>query len=319
MIKVLNNPFKHKRRKVQFTVDKRVDNVTVVLKDAATNLRIYSFKAKYLDPSAIYYLEPSTFAQKWVDNFYLEIVNVWGGREGFHVFLSNPDFRPGITIQDKFITFPDTPSDDFNTYCEVFKAQYYLSDIVKPSVGGVVLDIGANIGLASLWFQQFNPSRVVAVEPESETMEHCKLTLQKFDNVEYVQKAVARETGTVEFEVTDNSACNQIKGRLPLSSDKVSVVEVEAININDLIKEHNLDVIDYLKVDCEGGEVDLFDTIDPEYLQNKVKKVVVEYHSQEIREFLKEKLKGFMLEKDISLEYEASMGLLYYYNPKFIK
>lgn len=315
MIKIQNDPYQDKRKRVKFSVAEKIEHATIILRDASTGLRIYSFK-KNLLPELVYYLEPSVFASKWVDNFFLEVYDLEGIQKGKHTFISKPKPYSGVVIQDKFITFPESSSDDYNTYCEVFKAQYYLSDMVKPGVGGVVVDVGANMGLASLWFQQYNPSRIIAIEPEKETMDQCKQLLQKFDNVEFVQKAIARETGTVEFSVCGDSASNQITGYLPHTIvGEEEVVEVESININDLIKEHNLDVIDYLKVDCEGGEIDLFDTIDPDYLQNNVKKIVVEFHTEEGKKFLKEKIKGFVLEKETG----GGIGLLYYFNPKFVK
>jgi hypothetical protein len=53
---------------------------------------------------------------------------------------------------------------------------------------------------------------------------------------------------------------------------------MEGITFKKLINLYNLDKIDFLKTDCEGGEYSIFNDDNFEYIQNNVKKIVGEWH-----------------------------------------
>jgi hypothetical protein len=73
-----------------------------------------------------------------------------------------------------------------------------------------------------------------------------------------------------------------------------------------------------MKVDCEGSELDIFQTIDKEYLKSKVKKIAVEYHSLSIKHNLLDLLSEyFSLENLESAEETKEIGMLYFYNKNF--
>ena len=93
---------------------------------------------------------------------------------------------------------------------------------------------------------------------------------------------------------------------------------VETITINQLISDYDIARIDFLKVDCEGGELDLFRTIDKEYLQNNVGKIAMEYHSKEIYDEVLDILKSnnFIIEDTLG---SNDIGLIYAYNINLIK
>ena len=45
-----------------------------------------------------------------------------------------------------------------------------------------------------------------------------------------------------------------------------------------ILKKKKLDKIDFLKIDCEGGEYEIIEHINKDFLQSKVDKIVLEYH-----------------------------------------
>ena len=65
-------------------------------------------------------------------------------------------------------------------------------------------------------------------------------------------------------------------------------IVVEPININELIESIGSN-IDLLKIDCEGSELDIFESITTENL-NKIRKMIIETHSDYIDTFIKNKL-----------------------------
>ena len=46
---------------------------------------------------------------------------------------------------------------------------------------------------------------------------------------------------------------------------------------SELIEDYSIEQIDFMKIDCEGGEYDIFTDENSEFLQS-VKKIVIEFH-----------------------------------------
>ena len=66
---------------------------------------------------------------------------------------------------------------------------------------------------------------------------------------------------------------------------------MDTININTLFNEFEIDKVDFLKIDCEGGEYDLFIPENMDFIRNKFRKIVGEWHLG--TEDLKEKFRQF--------------------------
>ena len=49
-------------------------------------------------------------------------------------------------------------------------------------------------------------------------------------------------------------------------------------NWGKFLEENNITKIDYLKIDCEGAEYDIIESLDKDYLTNNVNKICLEYH-----------------------------------------
>jgi hypothetical protein len=84
------------------------------------------------------------------------------------------------------------------------------------------------------------------------------------------------------------SATNCLSEYNEIFNNQGTQILVDTININDLIKSIDSN-INLLKIDCEGSELDLFQTITSENL-TKIDKLIIETHSDYIDNFIKEKL-----------------------------
>jgi FkbM family methyltransferase len=219
--------------------------------------------------------------------------------------------------------FPKTSGDvSFVTFMEVMIDEVYNRGNVKVEDGDVVLDVGSNYGFFSLYSADRGASKVVALEPFPPTYECLKENSSCFNQIVTINKAIAEKEGTFEF-VSDPNYCgaNYLLSNSSISEENIfikpgegNVFTVETVTINRIIEEHNLDRIDFLKVDCEGGELDLFRTISDENL-DRVQKTVVEYHTKEIGEFVKSRLEnsGMVFYDPQPI---AKMGLIYAYRPE---
>jgi FkbM family methyltransferase len=202
----------------------------------------------------------------------------------------------------------------FPIVCEIFYDKVYERDFVKVNQGDVVVDIGANYGVFSLYAQQFNPSKVFAMEPIKSTFKCMSDNLKEY-GVTCVNKAIGDEDGFESFAITDvngnNFSLRHSDGYHPSVMNDAEIVETTTFNT--FVNDYDIDRIDFLKVDCEGGELDLFETIDTNFLKSSIKKIAMEYHSSKIKERVIEILtsNGFVIEDSVGM---TEIGLIYAYN-----
>jgi FkbM family methyltransferase len=122
----------------------------------------------------------------------------------------------------------------------------------------LIVDCGANIGTASMYFAQGYPeARIVAVEPAPDNFELlCKNTAG--DPVRPVRAAIASRPGSLTlrdpgagawaYTTTDEVAPGAVIG------------EVEAVTIDQIVRAEPGTTPFILKVDVEGAESELFST-----------------------------------------------------------
>lgn len=140
-----------------------------------------------------------------------------------------------------------------------------------------VFDIGANRGYFTVYAaQKASRGHVTSFEPLQENVAYLKKNNQinNLKNVTVVPKAVSTTNGTTSFYVSSKSGSHSMVSR---SVSKVREIEVETIAIRDVLE--NLESpIDLLKVDIEGGELDVLTNGGNGISLDKVKRIVLEYH-----------------------------------------
>jgi FkbM family methyltransferase len=175
---------------------------------------------------------------------------------------------------------------DYSTFWEIFiHREYDKEPLCVVEEGDVVLDIGANKGFFTLDALQKGASKVYSVEPVKHSYEQIKKLLNDFPNVEPINKAISETNGTITMFVdSDASASNCVTSHGHIFGRDSNKVEVESVNINTLIEQIN-EKINFMKVDCEGSELELFKTISEKNLKN-IDKLVIETHGDEIDKFV---------------------------------
>lgn len=128
-----------------------------------------------------------------------------------------------------------------------------------------VLDLGANIGLASVWFSNAYSSYVTAVEPLPSNADLARKNfMQNRVAGEIIQAAVGPEDGVGWIEI----GLQPNLGRLATYGMEVSVV-----GISSLLRR--LGQVDLVKLDIEGGEAALLE--EPGWL-DACRALIVEFH-----------------------------------------
>jgi FkbM family methyltransferase len=149
--------------------------------------------------------------------------------------------------------------------------EYKLPEIAAPY--GTLIDLGANIGLTSLWLAKtYNYHTVVAVEPSADNAEIVRVNLANNGiNAVVVEAAVGPHDGTAVFATSAESNM----GRLGTADEQG--VEVKLMSMATILHDANVSgTIDLLKLDIEGGEEQLVNG-DLSWLTG-VRRIVAELH-----------------------------------------
>ena len=89
-----------------------------------------------------------------------------------------------LVINSEQIKLNNSGDDLFPIVCEIFYDKVYERDFVKVSIDDIVVDIGANYGVFSLYSQMFKPKKVYSVEPVRTTFKQMKHNLEKSAKIE---------------------------------------------------------------------------------------------------------------------------------------
>jgi len=177
------------------------------------------------------------------------------------------------------LVVPDMPS--FFSACEdIFVKKIYQFE--ANSEEPLIIDMGANIGLSVIFFKRLYPkSKIIAYEADKNIFKILSENLNNngFEDVIKHNLAVWNSNCTLSFK-PDNADGGHI-------SDDDSGVSVKAVDFSDILKE--FDKIDFLKMDIEGAENELFDKLADNL--HKIDNLFVEYHAfknspQKLGEFL---------------------------------
>lgn len=146
--------------------------------------------------------------------------------------------------------------------------------LLEPDEVRTVLDLGANIGMASLAFHaRFPRARILAVEPLAANFELLRRNTAAIPAITPVRAAVVGEPrGRVRMTTAARAWGNRLAG---CEGRAEEAEEVPARTIVELLDEHGIEQVDLLKIDIEGAEAEVF--AEPSFL-SRVGIVLVELH-----------------------------------------
>jgi len=192
--------------------------------------------------------------------------------------MITPNFS--ITINKKGYKHPFQLrpfTSDILTYLQIFLLKEYKFSIHHPPK--VIVDAGANIGLAAIYFaNQYPTAKIIAIEPEQSNFVLLKKNLAAYSNIIPVQAALWHKNE--EIYLTDPGLgkwgfMTASKDTLAHSSAKTRHT-VLGVTIDKLMQTYELETIDILKMDIEGAEKEVFS--DPSAWIEKVNTLIIELH-----------------------------------------
>ncbi len=181
----------------------------------------------------------------------------------------------------------------------VFYNQYHLPLQDLSGKNAIILDLGCNIGLTLLHFRQLFPKAVlIGYETDLENYEIAQKNTASLVQCRIHNQAVWTEATNVNYAATgDEDAYHIDVKKLSAGSSKTKMVT--AVAIRDILKENGLTWIDYLKMDIEGSESDIFLASELDWLSH-VNELNIEIHGADGMEAIQKLLmkNGFYCQKD---------------------
>jgi FkbM family methyltransferase len=189
-------------------------------------------------------------------------------------------------------------------YHEIFVDEKYLSHGIDISSEGVVVDVGANIGLFSLYVKQRAPNaKVFAIEPISEIVNVLRRNLRDVPRCRVLPIGLSNEEGTAELTYFPKSPgmssryadidhdrrliqtvlgnTNQTNGRFAEFSLNRRLrgrpVRCTLRRFSSVLDDEGIREIDLVKIDVEKSELEVLDGIDDRHWPG-IRQLVIEVH-----------------------------------------
>ena len=219
-------------------------------------------------------------------------------------------------------------------YEQIFSQRMYLRHGVKLRDGDCVFDVGANIGLFTLFvYEHFPQARVFSFEPMPTTFACLRDNVGRYGLPATLYRcALSNRTGVGRFMFYPNwTASSSLYGdaqaeeaalltylknqgkevaeyaaQLAAGRYEGEEVECRLERLSEIIAEQKIERIDLLKLDVEKSEWDVLEGIEPEDWK-KIRQVVVEVHDSDGR---LERMRQLLAEHGFVVEVEQELGLV---------
>jgi FkbM family methyltransferase len=247
--------------------------IVVSVSDGYTGLNLWKDKIK-ISPNTYYFFSSDIFSYE--RNF--EIYNEDEDEKLFSLYIAVDNY-PSIQKQDKLNILKSYKYDHLEQgvglpVFEIFLNKAYENSDVHIKENDIVFDVGGNIGIFSYYAICKNAKEVHTFEPGIKQFESIeKNIINKFDNVYGNNCAVGKEEGSTNLYISDVSSV--VNSTTNLSNN---FYEVDLVNIEDYADKNKIKKIDFLKIDCEGCEYEVIESLSDNFLKTRINKIVMEYH-----------------------------------------
>ncbi len=188
-------------------------------------------------------------------------------------FTMRPPPGRMVELRDGLKIFLSEHPHDLVTVFVIFVRE----DYGRARPGGVVVDIGANIGVFALYAAHAGAAKVLAYEPNGESFALLQrnITANRLEQVVVpCRLAVSERAGeTLRFPVKSSPYNAALTSEVTAECEPVTTTDFASI-----LRDHAVEGIDLLKLDCEGAEYGILLNA-PESLWPRVRELRMEYHA----------------------------------------
>jgi FkbM family methyltransferase len=161
---------------------------------------------------------------------------------------------------------------DTAIFAQVFGELQYKWPEAETLAPKVIVDAGANVGLAALFFARMYPQATIyCIEPDPANYEQLKKNTCGYPSIFTLNAALWPEDKPLRlnYSTTESASIFVQTGQTDFNTEGKSIPSIQ--------QQFGLQQIDILKVDIEGAEKELFEHPDLSWLDD-VKILVIELH-----------------------------------------
>ena len=201
-------------------------------------------------------------------------------------------------------------STDLQALVNVLVIQEYKFPGFEIKEDDIIIDIGGHIGLFALYVaKKCKKGKIFCYEPVQKNYQLLKdnIKINRISNINYYNLAVSNDQNKIKIFLSEDDAGHSI-----IESEK-NFELIDSISLKKIIDMHCIEKCDFLKIDCEGAEFKILESLPDEYF-SRIKKIVMEYHiiNNNVNSYEKMKKRLQDLNFDITInEYSKELGLLY--------
>ena len=207
-------------------------------------------------------------------------------------------------------------STDLDTFSLIWLLKEYNKHGFKIDKNDVVIDIGAHIGIFSIYASQFcKNGKILCYEPSTENYEllQCNISQNHLKNIFPNNFAVSHNNDFVTLYINPDNTAHSIYGSTSKS------IQVKSRTLQNIFDSNKLEICDYLKLDCEGAEYEIIESLPIEYIK-KIKQIYIEYHFSDSKRAMLDNMIKKLEQMSFSIIKEPSeqgMGSIYAMNKDF--
>lgn len=206
---------------------------------------------------------------------------------------------------------------------EIFTKKEYSFADENIKQAKVVFDIGGHIGLFSKYCLSLNPwCSIHYFEPIHQLYNQAKQQL-KNQNIILNNIGIAAKTGQQTIYYNAQKTMQSSKYNQTFLNPKWEDLLVEMKNLEEYCVQQNISHIDLLKLDIEGMEYEVFESLSDEFLQ-KIQALLLEFHCfddimKQKLSLLKERLSKVYTVNEFMHQYDSRLGYLHCFFSQLIQ
>lgn len=217
-----------------------------------------------------------------------------------------------IRLKNGIIYNIHTNTSDIRVLNELWNLSIY--DHLKSLVGenSTIIDIGGHVGVFSVKAATWGKNvRVYSYEPMPQNFNllTSNVAVNNLDDrIKPAQSAVADQDGNMNLYVRYHDSGGGSLYNTENTKEGFTI-SVKTVTLENIFKTHNIAVCDFMKIDCEGGEVPIL-TKAPQELFKKIRSISIEWH-EDLAPMSRIDFMKFLEGVEYSVSFDLSTGTIY--------
>ena len=177
-------------------------------------------------------------------------------------------------------------STDLMALTNVWMINEYKIEELKIKNSDNVIDIGGHIGLFSLLVSKFcDNGKIFCFEPIKENFDllTSNINNNNLENIIPFNSAVTKSELDVKLFLNDDQSAHSV------FENGMNTTTVKSTTLEKIFEVNNIDSCKVLKLDCEGAEYEIIDSLPMKYF-TRIENIIIEYHYADSKPELVDKL-----------------------------